>query len=100
MSHELQRRFSRRVIVGAAVLAVTWFAGPASAQKYPSQDIHVICAFPPGSGADIVVRHFSEKLREKAGVTVLVENKVGAAGNIAAEYTARAKPDGHVNLII
>lgn len=66
-----------------------------SAQKYPSQDVHIICAFPPGSGADIMVRYFGEKMREKSGGTVIVENKPGAAGNIAAEYTARAKPDGH-----
>ena len=81
-------------LIAAAVLAAP--AASFAQQKYPSQDIHVICAFPPGSGADIVVRYFSEKLREKAGGLVLVENKVGAAGNIAAEYTARAKPDGHV----
>jgi tripartite-type tricarboxylate transporter receptor subunit TctC len=82
-------------LAGVVALAALMPAA-ALAQKYPSQDIHVICAFPPGSGADIVVRYFSEKLREKAGGLVLVENKVGAGGNIAAEYTARAKPDGHV----
>lgn len=88
----------RRLLTGSAALAAAMAVPVASfaQQKYPSQDIHVICAFPPGSGADIVVRYFSEELRKKAGVTVLVENKVGAAGNIAAEYTARAKPDGHV----
>ena len=70
-------------------------ATSAAAQQYPSQDIHVICAFPAGSGADVLVRYFAEKLREKAGGSVIVENKPGAAGNIAAEYTARSKPDGH-----
>jgi tripartite-type tricarboxylate transporter receptor subunit TctC len=67
----------------------------AQAQQYPNQDIHFICAFPPGSGADVLVRYFAEKLRPLAGRPVIVENKVGAAGNIAAEFTARAKPDGH-----
>ena len=62
-----------------------------AAQQYPSQDIHVICAFPAGSGADVLVRYFAMKLQEKAGKTVIVENKTGAAGNIAAEYTVRAK---------
>ncbi len=42
-----------------------------------------------------MVRYFGEKLREKSGATILIENKVGAAGNIATEYTARAKPDGY-----
>jgi tripartite-type tricarboxylate transporter receptor subunit TctC len=65
------------------------------AQTYPSQDIHLISAFPPGSGADVLVRYFAEKLRPIAGRTVLVENKAGAGGNIATEYVARSKPDGH-----
>jgi len=76
------------LISGAAI-------APASAQQYPTQDIHVICAFPAGSGADVLVRYFAQKLQEKAGRTVIVENKTGAAGNIAAEYTVRSKPDGH-----
>jgi tripartite-type tricarboxylate transporter receptor subunit TctC len=67
----------------------------AHAQDYPSQDIRVVCAFPPGSGADVLVRHFAEKLRPLTNRTVIVENKAGAGGNIATEYVARAKPDGH-----
>ena len=68
---------------------------PAVAQQYPNQDIRVICAFPAGSGADVLVRYFAEKLRTVVGRTVIVENKVGAGGNIATEYVARAKPDGY-----
>ena len=67
----------------------------ARAQDYPSQDIRFICGFPAGSGADVLVRYFAEKVRPIANRTIIVENKVGAAGNIAAEYTARSKPDGH-----
>ena len=67
----------------------------AQAQDYPSQDIRFICAFPAGSGADVLVRYFGEKVRQIANRTIIVENKVGAAGNIAAVYTARAKPDGY-----
>ena len=81
----------------AAVLAaaVLMAAAGARAEDYPAREIHVICAFPAGSGADVLVRYFGEKLRVLAGKPVIVENKVGAAGNIAAEYTARAKPDGY-----
>jgi tripartite-type tricarboxylate transporter receptor subunit TctC len=80
----------------AGALALTAAAGGrAYAQEYPSQDIHLICGFPPGSGADIFVRYFGEKLRPLAGRNVIVENKVGAASNIATEYVARSKPDGH-----
>jgi tripartite-type tricarboxylate transporter receptor subunit TctC len=80
-------------------LAVALAAGlgtmAANAQQYPSQDIRVICAFPAGSGADVLVRYFAEKLRPIVKRTVIVENKVGAQGNIATEYVAKSKPDGH-----
>jgi tripartite-type tricarboxylate transporter receptor subunit TctC len=80
-----------------AALATVWGATSTAtlAQAYPSQDIRLICAFPPGSGADVLVRFFAEKLRPVAGRTVIVENKSGAGGNIATEYVARSKPDGH-----
>jgi tripartite-type tricarboxylate transporter receptor subunit TctC len=81
----------------AAAFAATLGTMPTNArgQAYPSQDIRLICAFPPGSGADVLVRYFGEKLRPITGRTVIVENKAGAGGNIATEYVARAKPDGH-----
>jgi tripartite-type tricarboxylate transporter receptor subunit TctC len=81
----------------AATLAAATGTMPESAfaQAYPSQDIRLICAFPPGSGADVLVRYFGEKLRPISGRTVIVENKSGAGGNIATEYVARAKPDGY-----
>jgi tripartite-type tricarboxylate transporter receptor subunit TctC len=71
----------------------------AHAQAYPSQDIRIICAFPAGSGADVLVRYFADKLRPVAGRTVIVENKAGAGGNIAQEYVARAKPDGYTMIV-
>ena len=71
----------------------------AHAQTYPAQDIHVVTGFPPGSGADTVTRFIAEKLRVAANRPVIVENKVGAAGNIAVEYVARAKPDGYTMLL-
>jgi tripartite-type tricarboxylate transporter receptor subunit TctC len=79
----------------AAALAVASGSTPVWAQSYPSQDIHLVCAFPPGSGAEVLVRYFADKLRPIVGRTVIVENKAGAGGNIATEFVARAKPDGH-----
>jgi tripartite-type tricarboxylate transporter receptor subunit TctC len=67
----------------------------AVAQQYPNQDIHFICAFPPGSGADVLVRYFAEKVRPLTGKNIVVENRSGAGGNIAIEYVAKAKPDGY-----
>lgn len=81
----------------AALLAATFglAATGAQAQQYPNQDIRFICAFPPGSGADVLVRYFAEKVRVISGKTIIVENKAGAAGLIAAEYAFRSKPDGY-----
>jgi tripartite-type tricarboxylate transporter receptor subunit TctC len=87
---------SRSVALAVAGIAAIGPApGGARAQDYPSQDIRLICGFPPGSGADVFVRYFAEKLRPIAGRTVVVENRVGAASNIATEFVARSKPDGH-----
>src|SRR6185369_12861054 len=70
-------------------------AGSAGAQSYPNQDIHLICAYPAGSGADLFVRFYSEKLRALTNRNIIVDNKPGAVSNIATEYVARAKPDGY-----
>ncbi len=90
-------RWSLRPSVMALALVggVGAMAGDAQAQDYPSQDIRFICAFPAGSGADVLVRYFADKLRPIVNRTVIVENKAGAGGNIATEYVARSKPDGH-----
>src|SRR3984893_2456379 len=85
----------------AAMLALgsTLTALPADAQDYPAKDIHAICNFPAGSGADVFVRYFSEKLSALAGKPVIVENKGGALGNIGTEATAKSRPDGYTVLI-
>jgi tripartite-type tricarboxylate transporter receptor subunit TctC len=93
MTHERSLRHVARAI-GLAAAMVAAPVG-ALAQDYPSQDIRFICGFPAGSGADVLVRYFGEKVRQIANRTIIVENKVGAAGNIAAVYTVRSKPDGH-----
>jgi tripartite-type tricarboxylate transporter receptor subunit TctC len=90
------RRKKQLIAAGAlALVAVLGGAREVGAQDYPNQDIRLICGFPAGSGADIFVRYFAEKLRPLSGRTVIVENKVGAASNIATEFVAKSKPDGH-----
>lgn len=91
--HITRRRFT--IGISAAGL----FPWQASAQSYPSRDLHVICAFPPGSGADVIVRFFGERLRLLTKRTVIVDNKPGASGSIATEAIARAKPDGYTIMI-
>jgi len=87
-------RFSVRS--AAAVFAVLVAGSPhAGAQTFPSQDVHFVVGFAAGSGPDTIARFVAEKMRGKLNRTIIVENKVGAIGNIATEYVARAKPDGH-----
>ncbi|MGK9052989.1 Bug family tripartite tricarboxylate transporter substrate binding protein [Xaviernesmea oryzae] len=88
-------KLTRRTFVAAAATAAA-LPGAAFAQSgYPGDTITFVCAFPAGSGADVLVRYFSEKVAAVAKQTVIVENKPGANGNIAAEYVSRAKPDGY-----
>ena len=70
--------------------------GQAFAQSdYPNQPVRCICMFPPGSGADVLVRFFANKLSKLTGKNFLVENRAGATGTIGAELVAKAPPDGH-----
>jgi tripartite-type tricarboxylate transporter receptor subunit TctC len=78
------------ILLGAAILPQ-----PARAQAYPAQDVNFICGFAAGSGADVIVRYFAEKMRPLMNRTIIVQNRPGALGNIATEYVARARPDGY-----
>jgi tripartite-type tricarboxylate transporter receptor subunit TctC len=77
----------------AFVLAV-----PASAQDWPSKPVRIIVPFPPGGSADLLPRVVAEKLAEKWGQPVIIENRAGAAGAIGADYVFRAEPDGYTLL--
>jgi tripartite-type tricarboxylate transporter receptor subunit TctC len=68
-------------------------------ETYPAREVHVIAAYPPGSGADVFTRYFAENMRPFLGGTIIVENKVGASGNLALIYVSKAKPDGYTVLI-
>lgn len=91
----ISRRHFNIGVPAAAVAATFGLPSIVRAQAYPAQDVHFICAFPAGSGADVIVRWYAEKLRPIFNRTIVVENKVGAMANLATEYAARAKPDGY-----
>jgi tripartite-type tricarboxylate transporter receptor subunit TctC len=76
------------------LLALLCVVGTASAQ-FPSRPITIIVPIPPGGAPDIAARVIAQKLSENVGQPVVVENRVGANGNIANELVARAVPDGH-----
>jgi len=99
--HEVSRRRLMMGIGAGATVAAAGRVWPAGAQAaaFPSQDVHFISGSAAGSGADVIVRYFAEKMKPLLGRNVIVENRVGALGNIAAGYVARAKPDGHTLFI-
>jgi len=72
---------------------------PAFAQDYPAREIRSICNFSAGSGADIVVRFYSDRLSKLAGRPVVVENRPGAQGALASDVVAKSKPDGYTIMI-
>ena len=78
-----------------AVVASVLAAPVLAQQAYPTKPIRLILPFPPGGSTDIVARLIGQKLTESWGVPVLVDNRPGAGGNIAAEAAAKSPPDGH-----
>jgi tripartite-type tricarboxylate transporter receptor subunit TctC len=80
-------------------LVLLLLTGPLAAQDYPARELHAICNYAPGSGADIMVRFYSDQLSKLAEKPVIVENKPGANGQIANDFVAKSKPDGLTLLI-
>ncbi|MFA9285696.1 MULTISPECIES: Bug family tripartite tricarboxylate transporter substrate binding protein [Comamonas] len=86
-------KLPRRLMV--ATLAALWAStGALAADNWPSKPLHLIVGFPAGSSPDLTARALAEPLEKALGQPIIVENKVGAGGNIAAEYVARAT-DGY-----
>jgi tripartite-type tricarboxylate transporter receptor subunit TctC len=87
----------RRAFAAAAALMI---AGAAWSQgNFPSRPVTMVVGFAPGGGTDIAARIIAKKLGDNLGSTVIVENRAGAGGNIAADVVARANPDGHTILL-
>lgn len=92
-------RILQRLVVLVLLSALPWLA--AQAQTFPdkSREFRVFCGFPAGSGADILVRYYADKLAQVSGQRVVVENRVGQISAVAAEAVAKSKPDGYTIFI-
>ncbi|HEY8336288.1 MAG TPA: tripartite tricarboxylate transporter substrate binding protein [Tardiphaga sp.] len=86
----------RGVLRAAVVVAAIGIAGSAVAQStYPNRTITLVLPFAAGSGTDTTTRLISQQLAQALGVSIVIDNKPGANGSIAATFVARAAPDGY-----
>ena len=85
-------KFLCRVLSG---ILLVWMSSALWAQSWPTKPVRMIIAFPPGGPTDLVSRVLAQRLSEQLGQQVIIDNKPGAGGNIAAEMAAKAVPDGY-----
>ncbi len=87
---------SRAAMLGALIAA----AGAAPAQSFPAKPVRIVVGLAPGGGTDIITRMVGQKLGPQIGQQIVVDNRPGAGGNVAAELVARAAPDGHTLIVV
>jgi tripartite-type tricarboxylate transporter receptor subunit TctC len=96
-------KYITRAAAAFLLLMPLWLTSPLQAQNaaqpYPAKSVTLVVPFPPGGGTDIGARVIAQKLSEKWGQTVIVENKPGAAGNIGLDFASKAAPDGYTILM-
>jgi len=96
----LTRNPARRAFLPGAVAALAMLlpglqGSPVQAQNWPSKPVRFVLGFPPGGGSDILGRIVASRMQEQMGQPVVLDNRPGASGNIAAEIVAKAAPDGY-----
>lgn len=83
----------------ASLFALAGGCTASFAQGYPSKPVHLIVGFAPGGAADIIARTMSDPLARTLGQSIIVENKPGAGSSVAADFVAKASPDGYTIII-
>src|SRR5687767_6074701 len=86
-----------KVTLAASVCALSALAAPSAIaqQNWPTKPLRLVMPFAAGGPVDLVARTFSPRLAERLGQPVLVENRVGAGGNIAGDFVLKSPPDGY-----
>src|SRR5215469_12552150 len=92
---------SRGIRALAALAALIGASGAALAQgAFPSRPVHLLVPFPPGGAVDIVARTLGDELSKRWGQPIVIENRPGAGGTIAAAVAAKAAPDGYTLILV
>jgi tripartite-type tricarboxylate transporter receptor subunit TctC len=90
---------TRRLVSAVIALFVLGLSLPVAASDYPNRPVQIVIGFPPGGNADVIARLLADEMAKGLGQPVVVEARPGAAGNVASEHVARAKPDGHTLIL-
>jgi tripartite-type tricarboxylate transporter receptor subunit TctC len=88
-----------RIVAGTVALAMAVGAAPGWAQDYPSRPVTIVVGYTPGATSDLLARTVAERLNAAWGQSVIVDNRSGVGGNIAAAYVARAPADGYTLMV-
>jgi tripartite-type tricarboxylate transporter receptor subunit TctC len=94
----MNNNFDRRkaLILGGSALAAAAVSGPSLAQSLPTGTIRILVGFPAGGGSDVMARLIAEKLKERTGANIIIDNRPGNSGNLACEMLKNAPADGSV----
>jgi tripartite-type tricarboxylate transporter receptor subunit TctC len=97
----VKRMWGQRGVIAALALALGMtFADGASADTYPSHSIRMLVGQAPGGSTDVIARLIAARMTETLGQGVVVENRTGNAGSIAADFVAKSRPDGYTLLVV
>jgi tripartite-type tricarboxylate transporter receptor subunit TctC len=95
----MRARLHRRGLLGAIALALLACPAPTAAESYPTRPITLVVPFPPGGSTTILARILADRLTDTLGRPIVVDNRGGAGGSIAARQVAHSTPDGYTLLL-
>jgi tripartite-type tricarboxylate transporter receptor subunit TctC len=93
-------KIPRRIFLQGAAAAASALSSVAWAQAYPTRPVRIVLGLAPGGSVDIVTRLIAQRLSERLGQQFMIENRPGAAGNVATESVVRAPADGYTLLVV